>query len=266
MHHQEEASSEANGSYRIRGLKPGCKYVVRAKKSDINKDVESVIPSETTVTVAKEDIKDVNLIAIPPVHYVDVTASIFANNKEHYKALRVLMYRKGNADTPIYSQRVDSPLVMTTSVNPGIMVFFPRIPMDGKTYVVELRSSLSDRMYTYTLPSVTFAADQNSVFVNLRFAPELKSTDPEMNQSSLSALILVALVAIAFCRQDLAMDFIKFTWTHLNNLVQHVLEKQQAANTSKNTNRRPEPINYKEIEQLADSINAVKKKKSKKIN
>ncbi|EDW08984.1 nodal modulator 3 [Drosophila mojavensis] len=258
QHQQEEAFSETNGQYRIRGLQPGCTYTVRVVTDDDK--VYRSIPKNHTVTVANEDVRNINLIAVNPIKIVDITARIMASHNDFYKTLRIVMYKQGASDSPVFSQRVASPLNPKSSYNPGIMVYFPRIPRDGKTYVVELQSTLSEKTYSYKLPSFTFVADRCSVYVKLDFNAEVRSTDADLNQNSISALVLIALVAIAFFKQDLPVNFLSFVWSKLNDIVADIAQRQKG----KAAVRKNEPINQREIEQMADQINAIKKKKVKK--
>ncbi|ALC41537.1 CG1371 [Drosophila busckii] len=259
QHQQEEATSESNGQYRIRGLQPGCTYTVRVLPDDDK--VHRSIPSERTVTVANDDVRDVNLIAINPIKIVDITARIMASQNDFYKTLRIVMYKRGASDSPVYSQRVATPLNPKGSFNPGIMVYFPRIPLDGQSYVVELQSTLSDKTYTYKLPSHSFVANKCSVYMYLEFKPEVRASEADLNQNSISALVLIALVAIAFFKQDLAVNFLSFVWARLSDLIADIAQRQK----SKTSVRKSEPLNQREIEQMADQINAIKKKKVKKI-
>lgn len=263
-HHQEEATTEPNGKYRIRGLNPGCEYTVRVKDAGTpGSNVDRSMPITRTVQISTKDEQGVNFLAISPIAFVDVTARVTAASNDFYKTLRVIMYRKGAYDSPVYSQRLETPLNPKSRYNPGIMVFFPRIPLDGKTYVVELRSSLSDKTYSYAIPTEQFVADTPSVYVELEFKPDVKSYEADLNQNSISALILVALVAIAFFKQDIAMGFVNFVWSKVNDIAQDLAQKQK--NNAKNNQRKVEPINQKEIEQMAEQINNIKKKKTKKI-
>ncbi|EDW61622.1 BOS complex subunit NOMO1 [Drosophila virilis] len=259
QHQVEEATSENNGQYRIRGLQPGCTYTVRVVTDD--EKVDRSIPENHTITVGNEDVRNINLIAINPIKIVDITARIVASHNDFYKTLRIVMYRHGASDSPVFSQRVASPLNPKASFNPGIMVYFPRIPRDGKSYVVELQSTLSDKTYSYKLPSFSFVADRCSVYTKLEFNAEVRATEADLNQNSISALVLIALVAIAFFKQDLAVNFLSFVWTKLSDLVADLTQQQKG----KTSVRKNEPINQREIEQMADQINAIKKRKVKKI-
>lgn len=257
--HQEEATTEANGRYRIRGLQPGCQYTVRIRNDGENVKtlVDRTIPSARTVTVTNDDVHNVNIVAISPLSYVDVIGRITASSNEHYKTLRVQLYKKGNSDNPIYSQRVESPLNVKSQVNPGIMVFFPRIPFDGKTYVIELTTTLSEKNFKYTLPVVSFETNRSTIYRELEFNPEIRSTEGDLNQNSISALILLGLVIVAFFKQELALELLQFLWNQIS-----VVAKTAISNASpkKKDNRYDGGYDENEIEKLAQSINATKKK------
>lgn len=261
--HQEEATTEPNGQYRIRGLQPGCAYTIRVRTDgETAALVDRTIPAEHQVTVNKEDVHNIDIVAISPISYVDVIARINAASNEHYKTLRVQLYKKevGPSDNPIYSQRVESPLNVKSRVNPGIMVFFPRIPFDGKTYVVELTTTLSDKNYRYTLPVQTFEANRSTIYLELDFKPEIRLSEGDLNQNSISALILLGLVIIAFFKQDLAADFLSLVWTKLSTVANTAIQNAQ----KKKDNRHEVVYNESEIEKLAQSINATKKKSARK--
>lgn len=99
------------------------------------------------------------------------------------------------------------------------------------------------------------------MFVEFEFKPEVRAAEADLNQNSISALVLIALVAIAFFKQDLATSFLSFVWSKLNDVAADLAQRQK----SKTQVRKNEPINQREIEQMADQINAIKKKKTKKI-
>lgn len=259
--HQEEATTESNGQYRIRGLQPGCKYLVQVRSGvESEAVVERTIPASKIVSVDRDDITGINIIAISPISYVDVVARITASNNEYYKSLRVTLYKKGNADSPIYSQRVEAPLNVKSRVNPGIMVFFPRIPYDQKTYIVELSTTSSDKNYKFTLPLESFVTNRSSIYVELDFSPEIRLNEADFNQNSISALVLIALVVIAFFKQELAVELFSFVWDRVSVLVQTAINQ-----TAKRKDLRHDTTyNESDIDKLAQSINATKKKSSRK--
>ncbi|XP_055609200.1 BOS complex subunit NOMO1 [Uranotaenia lowii] len=257
--HLEEATSEFNGQYRIRGLHPGCQYRVRVRT--VGSNVDRSIPREKLITIEKGDVRDVNMIAISPITFVDVTVRVLASENDYYKTLKIYLYKKGS-DTPVHSQRIESPLNPKSKFNPGIMVFFPRIPFDGKTYYIELTSTLSDKNYKYSLPQVQFTANGSSFFAEMHFRPELRTAEGDLNQNSFSAIILIFLVGFIFFKQDLALELLGLAWGKLSTGVGDLVSKSKP----KEQKYEPVAIDEKEIDKLASSINAIKKKKVKKVN
>lgn len=260
--HQEEATTENNGQYRIRGLQPGCNYEVSIKSGDVNPNVDRSIPASKLINVEQNDVNNVNLIAISPLGFVDVIASIMTSHNDYYKSLRIQLYKKGSSDSPVYSQRVESPLNVKSKINPGIMVFFPRIPLDGKTYVVEVTTSLSDKNYKYSLPLTQFIANTSSVFIELEFKPTVRTSDSDLNQNSISALVLIAIVGFVFYKQELVLEYLNQIWNIGSVQVQELMNK----NKKKDVYKYEQHFDESELDKLAQSINSVKKKKTKKIN
>lgn len=262
--HQEESTTETNGQYRIRGLQPGCEYVIRVRSNNENSAtvVDRTVPTVRRIIVDKEDIQNINIVAISPLNYIDVIARVTASNNDYYKSLRVLLYKKGNQDSPLYSQRVETPISVKSRVNPGAMVFFPRIPFDGKSYVVELTTTLSDKNFKFTLPVEQFEANRSTIYLELDFVPEIRLNETDLNENSFSALILLGLIVIAFFKQELAIEFCSFLWTNISSLAQTAIN--QASSPKKKDNRFDATYNESEIEKLAQSINATKKKSVRK--
>ncbi|XP_058830145.1 BOS complex subunit NOMO1 [Topomyia yanbarensis] len=259
--HLEEGTSEFNGQYRIRGLQPGCQYRVRVRTNGPNSNVDRSIPKEKSTTVEKGDIRDVNMIAISPLTFVDVTVRVLASENDFYKTLKIFLYKTGS-DSPVHSQRIESPLNPKSKINPGIMVFFPRIPFDGKSYYIELTTSLSEKNYKYNLPTVQFTANSSSYFTELHFRPELRTAENDLNQNSLSAIVLIFIVGFIFFKQDLALELLGMVWNKVAAGVGEIVSRSKP----KEQKYEPGAIDEKEIEKLASSINAIKKKKVKKAN
>lgn len=257
--HQEEAISESNGQYRIRGLLPGCKYVVSVKV-DSSANVDRSIPTSKTVEIGHEDVNGLNFIAMSPLAFVDVNARVRASENDYYKTLKVALYRK-DSDTPIHSQRVDSPLQPKGKINPGILVLFPRIPFDHKAYYIEVTTSLSDKNFKFTLPAIDFVANQSNYFFEIVFRPEIITGDSEINHNSIPALLIIAIVGFVFFKQELAIELLNRAWTKLTTVGKSLLDKK------KTDIRQEQPMDEREIDELAKDINSIKRKRyNKKAN
>lgn len=261
--HQEEVTTESSGQYRLRGLQPGCEYSIRVRSNNEHAvAVDRTVPSAHTVTIERGDVHNINIIALNPLSHTDVIARVTASSLDYYKSLSVQMYKKGNPDNPIYSHRVEAPFAAKADPSAGAMIFFPRIPFDGRTYVVELTTTLSDKSFAYVLPSEEFDANRSTIYVDLNFEPEIHFNEHELNENSFSAIILLGLVVIAFFKQDLAVEFVTFVWTRTNALAQKTIS--QASSPKRKDARFDAAYNDTEIEKLAQSINATKKKNIRK--
>lgn len=253
---QEETTTESNGNYRIRGLVPGCDYKIRIKQGTLeNSNVDRTIPKERFVQLEAKDVLDMNFIAINPVNVCDPIAKIRAKNLEHYKTLKIQLYKKGT-DQPIYSQRIENLMMAKSKLNSDVMVFFPRIPLDHRTYYIELSTTLSDKSYKYELQNVPFQANSASFYVEFDFNPVLKHAD-ELNQNSLAALILIFLVGFVFFKQELVFEVLMMVWNKANSKLQESVSKPVKKPESKTDNF----VNLNEINKLATEINSIKKTK-----
>lgn len=255
--HQEEAMTEFNGQYRIRGLQTGCDYKIRLQK---NSNVERSIPAERSVQVKTTDTENVNFIAINPINICDVIVKVRSLNNEHYKTLKIQMYKKDSPDTPMYSQRIENLMMPKSKENDNIWVHMPRINANDyqKVFFIELTTTLSDKNYNFKLPSIQFTANSSSIYFVVDFNPILRQPETELNKNSLVALLLIFLVGFVFFKHDLVFDKVNNLWIKFNS---DVASRQP---TKKTEGKVDNFIDEKEINQLAQFIEERKKKKSKK--
>lgn len=74
--HSEEATSEANGEFRFRGLKPDCEYII-ALQEGVKNDIEKLIPKETKILMQKKDTHVPNpIVAMRAVEIMDLSLKI----------------------------------------------------------------------------------------------------------------------------------------------------------------------------------------------
>lgn len=260
--HQEEAVTEFNGQYRIRGLQTGCDYKIRLQT---NANVERSIPKERGVEVKATDTENVNFIAINPINLCDVIVKIKSKSNEHYKTLKIQMFKKESPDAPIYSQRIENLMLPKSKEhNDNVMVFLPRINAHDfqKYFFIELTTTLSEKNYNFKLPSIQFQANTTSHYFVVEFDPILKQPETELNKNSLVALLLIFLVGFVFLKHELVFETATNLWAKFNS-VDSVASRQPV---KKSEGRGENFIDEKEINQLAQFIEERKKKKSKKTN
>lgn len=257
--HQEEAITEFNGQYRIRGLQTGCDYKIKLQK---NANVDRSIPAERSVQVKTTDSENVNFVAINPINICDVIVKVKSKTNDHYKTLKIQMFKKESPDTPFYSQRIENLMMPKSKENENILVHMPRIQANdyNKVFFIELTTTLSDKNYNYKLPTIQFAANTTSVYFVVEFDPILKQPESELNKNSLVALLLMFIVGFVFLKHELVFETVS------NLLVKFSSDVASRQPVKKTESKVDNFIDEKEINQLAQFIEERKKKKSKKNN
>ncbi|XP_026483060.1 LOW QUALITY PROTEIN: nodal modulator 1-like, partial [Ctenocephalides felis] len=258
--YSEEATTETSGIFRIRGLQPKCTYVLKVKSGNgFNKHIDRWTPREIEVQVLDKDIEGLKIIVFHPITQMDVTAHITASNIDHYKSLRVKLFRENSMDSPLHSVKLENPNFQKGGRNPGLRVMFPRIPLDGKNYFVQLESTLSPNQYKYHTPAVQFLASSSFKHINLDFNATTKASEQDLNQTSMLALPMIILVSLVFFNQQKVSDFLQIVGDKLSSV-------QLKPSNSQFAVQQNVVVDHREIEQIVQNINAVKKKpKPKKI-
>ncbi|XP_061708371.1 BOS complex subunit NOMO3 [Cydia pomonella] len=245
----EEATTEAGGAFRIRGLLPGCVYSLQLKDSTTPELAGlKLVKAPSSIQVKNnQDITDVQLIAIQPQQITDTNVLVYTPNIDHYKTLRLTLALESTPDTPIYSTKLDSAGYSQT-LNPGLMYVLPRLPADNKTYIVQLESTLSKATHSYEEVVSYFNSDGQFKYFNLEFLPKVKSSEQELRQTSLLVVPLFLLLALAYHQRA--------------SLLAHVtaLASQRPAPT-RPTRARPDVLDHASIDQIVSSVNAAGKKK-----
>jgi hypothetical protein len=256
--HQEEATTEFNGQYRIRGLQTGCDYKIKLQK---NANVDRSLPSERAIRVGTIDTQNVNFIAINPINICDVIVKIRSKTNDHYKTLKIQLYKRESPDNAIYTQRIENLMLPKSKQNDDIMVFLPRINANDyqKVFFIELTTTLSDKNYNFKLPQLQFTANTTNIYFEVDFNPSLRQAETELNKNSLVALVLIFLIAFVFFKQELAFELVR-------NLVARFANDVSKQPTKKTEGRGEKFIDENEINELAQFIEERKKKKSKKNN
>lgn len=185
--YQEEAVSDNQGAFRIRGLLPKCHYDLRLKVgSGINQHVQRTLPASRTVHTDNDDIRDLKLIVLRPFTQMDVAAKV-NTDPQHLSSLVARLYREDLPDSPIHTVKL------------GLHPFFMLPPMtaDKRTYFLRLDSNLPTSQYDYSSPEITFVADAAFKHLNLSFQPTLRSVDAELNQGTVLGFVIAILVVAA---------------------------------------------------------------------
>ncbi|KAL0132278.1 hypothetical protein PUN28_000219 [Cardiocondyla obscurior] len=257
---QEEATTEENGTFRIRGLQPKCAYVFRLKPNvESNAHIQHTIPATLHITSESvqpvEDVRNLRLIAFHPISRTDVSVHVTSSQPEHYRTIKIKLCREDAPDSPVHVSKLDMHQFTNKNAdnyNAGFLVHFPPLQADGRKYFVQLESSLSQAVHKYRTMPVYFEANSSFKYVKLAFNAERKVDQGEMNQTSVIALPFIMLVALAFLNRDKL-------WIWLNALV----ERRSKPVPSSRTPVQAIPIDPRADDIIVEQIMNINKRKTK---
>uniref|UniRef100_A0A4W6C5S3 NODAL modulator 1 n=1 Tax=Lates calcarifer TaxID=8187 RepID=A0A4W6C5S3_LATCA len=183
--YSEDTVTDEEGRFRLRGLLPGCKYLIQLR-AEGNDHIERALPQHRAIEVGSSDIEGVNIIAFRQINQFDLSGNVITT-PEHLPTLSVKLYKSDNLDNPINS----------VSLGQSLFFHFPPLDRDGETYVLMLYSTLSRSQYDFTLPQVSFTSTGYHKHVTLTFNPTRKVPDQDVAQGSYIALPLTLLLLLA---------------------------------------------------------------------
>ncbi|BES94845.1 nodal modulator [Nesidiocoris tenuis] len=200
----EDATSNESGSFRIRGLKPGCEYNVRVKEGpDVNHHILKSGQDSIPIKVGKGDVSGLKMYALRPSSRVDVLVYVVADRAEDLKTLRLRLIREDEPDTAVSIIKLSEYKPSSSGYAlTSVMIALPPIQADGRSYVLQLESSLPLGTHEYINRPVHFKASGSHKVFRMTFSPNLKSRDPELSQSSYIVLPLLILLGITFYNKD----------------------------------------------------------------
>nr|XP_033479681.1 nodal modulator 1 [Epinephelus lanceolatus] len=183
--YSEDTVTDEEGRFRLRGLLPGCKYLIQLR-AEGNDHIERALPQHRAIEVGSSDIEGVNIIAFRQINQFDLSGNV-QTSPEHLATLSVKLYKSDNLDNPINS----------VSLGQSLFFHFPPLDRDGESYVLMLYSTLSRSQYDFTLPQVSFTSSGYHKHVTLTFNPTRKVPDQDVAQGSYIALPLTLLLLLA---------------------------------------------------------------------
>ncbi|XP_017891823.1 nodal modulator 3 [Ceratina calcarata] len=213
--HQEEATTEENGAFRIRGLQPTCTYAFRLKpNAEVNAHIQRTSPASVLIQ-ATSDVRSLRLVGFHPISRTDVSVHVVSTQPEHYRTLRVKLCKEDMPDSPVHTSKLEAqqPGKAGSTYNAGFLVHLPPLQADGKKYFVQLESSLSHALHKYKTVPFYFEANSSFKYVKLIFNAQRKIDQSDMNQTSVVALPFILLVTVAFFNRDKL-------WLWLNTIVE----------------------------------------------
>lgn len=199
---QQDAATDASGHFRIRGLLPNCVYQIELKESS-EPELAGIelAKAPPLIEMREQDVENVRLIVIQSSQVTDTNVLVRSPNIEHYRSLRLTLSLESNPHSPIYNTKLD-PSGYTQANNPGLMYTLPRLPVDNKTYVIQVECTLSKVTHAYEEHVFYFASDGKFRNFDVDFIAKVKSAEQELRQSSLVALPLAGALAALYWQRD----------------------------------------------------------------
>jgi hypothetical protein len=181
---QEEAQSDAQGTFRVRGLHPGCKYQLRVR-TDNEHTSAGAYPSFYDVEVVDGHVHGLEFVIRPVMSEMHITGHIHTA-PEHLSKLTVVMYSMNEPDKQLHSVHMQH----------SRMFFIQHIPIDNQQYVLRVRSSAAaDQFDQSQLPEIVFTANESAKFINLEFNPKPKTIEVEISKASYAAIPVGLIIA-----------------------------------------------------------------------
>ncbi|KAL1492503.1 hypothetical protein ABEB36_010747 [Hypothenemus hampei] len=251
----EEATTDASGLYRIRGLQPFCSFRISVQvASDPGSLVERTSPVSFQIDNVTEDVKDLVITAFPPVPFTDVLINVISQDIDHYKFLKLTIYREDLNPSVVYSKSLDNvKLDPKSSKNAGILINPPTLPFDDKEYSVHLEpfSNIKGKSCIHY-----FKTNKTFIYLELNFKSKSVVKEQPIKQTSIWTVIFVGLFFLIAVNFPAILRFLKdnfnFDFETLSSYVPN--------------NKRSTSDYDNDIDKIVKDINNVKKHRTKKTN
>lgn len=122
--------------------------------------------------------------------------------------------------------------------------YLPSMPLDNKTYVLKLESSLSTNAYYFEQPTATFCANTSFYHFTFSFEPRMKSVEQEMTQGSVLALpfaIITLLLAYNYSKILPLFSYIIYLLSSIFNPNRTQTSLENSSSESTTARRKPRP-------------------------
>jgi len=184
---QEEGITDAEGYYRIRGIRPNCPVTITVR-TDKLEHLRRATPGSRVVTGDKVDVKDVNFIVFHEPTTFDITGFVDVP-EEFVSTVKVVLIEENAGGRVIHSQPLSHSRIF----------IFPDMALKA-TYTVRVESSLSTAQYKYRQPERKI--DSNAPFQHLDIllnpVKKAASAEPTPRGGAFTALAVIVLSFVLF--------------------------------------------------------------------
>lgn len=147
---------------------------------------------------------------------------------------------------------------ITKDYNYGVLVHVPSVPLDGKTYTLQLESSVAQKS-NWKSQVQSFVSNSTFKYLELDFVVKANQTEQHMKQTSVWTLVFIfSFILVVYNAEKVyALCGLQLSKFDVNQIVSKWKQKSQPVE---------HPVSTSDIDQIVQSINAVKRKpKLKKI-
>lgn len=202
-----------------------------------------------------QDVKDLKLIVFRPAMQMDILVKVYAENIEHYKSLKIKLTRETGSSVVVHTVKIDSLSVkITNDINPGVLLHIPSLPIDNRLYSIQLETSLTQN--TRWKPQVHhFNANTSFKYIELDFNAKSSISEQPIKQTSIWSLIFIFSIIFSLYNIELIANVLRDRFDFNINAITNLIPIPSVG--QKNT---ADYYDNAQIDQIVQSINAVKKK------
>lgn len=183
--HIEESATAHDGTFCIRGLKPGCNYKVYVH--DTAERFNRLMPKDASVDVKESDTTGLRFIAFRPSTDFDLSGDIITD-RDNLPSIKVSLYHAANQS----SAHTHVQTISMTTTTP--FFYFSPVPRNESMYIVKVDSSLPVSLYEYSSPAATVFAKGPHKHITFQFDPKMKKFDVDAPQASILTLPVTLVV------------------------------------------------------------------------
>ena len=223
---RESTVSVDDGTFRLRGLNPGCTYRVAVEGS--SSGGLRAIPTSRLLTVAKDDVHGINMVVFQPPSEVELSGYIQCNRSEYLSTVKVTLYAEPHLTS--------SPLQILTLNDHHFFHFAPLQPSNVPvTYRFVVESTLSRSSYTDLSSDVKLTVMPGQLHrhavVVFNPRPLTLETESSLRHGSVFGLLAVLLLTVCVIYQQRLLAAI-------TTLVHSYFGSSGDSSLSRNTRRR----------------------------
>lgn len=194
-----------------------------------------------------------------------ILLKVYVGDVELYKTLKVTLYRESIPAEKIYTTKLDV-YRLTADYNNGVLLQVPPIPVDKKTYSVQVESTVNQGNNGDRGQIHYFISNDTFKYIHVEYEFKPSSTEQHIQQTSIWTLIGFAILVIAIYYADGTYHFTNRKITPTTPVAGTAATAKQKQQQQQQQQQPTEGLDNNDIDLIVQSIYAVKRRpKPKKI-